>query len=402
MSPTRDLAVVALLLAATGSLCAQDSSFTVTVVPPLHGKVQLTPPLPADGKYAAGAVVTLTATPDSGYTLDSTWYQGRGMAIESPNLVYKITVDQDRRVGASFIAESAVKDIAVTNNVVYAKPGVKALKYDVFSPKGARGLPIIMIVHGGGWTANCEDVMRGLAREMAKDGKFVAVSMDYRWLGKGDGDATANTMADLIGDVFGGIAHVMEHAAAYGGDPTRIGVTGDSAGGHLAAVASLMTNMIGSRGFGKTPGVYEFMPTYLPNGKTAEQVRDEMVKAIKAGAPSYGVFSPARLKRFASETAGDQSVEAIAPLAHIPLATERSVPQFLTRGTRDGLITNADVQEFTDALVKAGQPVEYVQIGGAGHAFFDWKPDERTKATFARYGVYYASQMKGFFMSVLY
>jgi acetyl esterase len=402
MSLTRLLAIVALLLAAAGSLCAQDSSFTVTLAPPLHGKVQLTPPLPADGKYPAGTVITLTATPDPGYVVDSTYYQGRGMAVESPNAVYKITVDQNRQVGASFIEEAAVKDIVVTNNVVYAKPGMKELKYDVFSPKGARNLPIIMIVHGGGWTANCEDVMRGLARELVKDGKFVAVSMDYRWLNKGDGDATDNTMADLIGDVYGGIAHVMERAASYGGDPTRIGVTGDSAGGHLSAVASLMVNMIGSRGFGKTPGVYEYMPTYLPKGKTAEQVRDEMLKAIKSAAPSYGVFSSAKLARYANAAAGEPASEAIAPLSHIPAATERSVPQFLTRGTRDSLITHADVQEFTDALVKAGQTVEYVQVGGASHAFFDWKPDERTKATFAKYGVLYAAQMKAFFLTTLY
>ena len=97
-------------------------------------------------------------------------------------------------------------------------------------------------------------------------------------------------MVNLIEDVFGGIAHIVENAAKYGGDPARIGVTGDSAGGHLSAAASLMTNMIGSRGFGKTPGVFEFMPTYLPKGKTAERVRDEMLKAIKAAAPSYGVF----------------------------------------------------------------------------------------------------------------
>jgi len=60
------------------------------------------------------------------------------------------------------------------------------------------------------------------------------------------------------------------------------------------------------------------------------------------------------------------------------------------------------VHEFTDALVKAGQWVEYVQVGGANHAFFDWKPDAATKATFTRFGVYYAERMKAFFESVLY
>jgi hypothetical protein len=44
----------------------------------------------------------------------------------------------------------------------------------------------------------------------------------------------------------------------------------------------------------------------------------------------------------------------------------------------------------------------YVQIGGASHAFFDWKPDAATKATFMKFGVYYAAEMKAFFTSVLY
>ena len=53
------LVVAGLSLAVAGSLRAQDKSFTVTLVPPVHGKVQLTPSLPADGKYPAGTVVTV-------------------------------------------------------------------------------------------------------------------------------------------------------------------------------------------------------------------------------------------------------------------------------------------------------------------------------------------------------
>lgn len=182
-----------------------------------------------------------------------------------------------------------------------------------------------------------------------------------------------------------------------------IGVTGDSAGGHLSAVASLMPNMIGSRGFGKVPGVFEFLPSYGPKGKTVEQVRDDLTKAIKAAAPSYGVFGATQLAPFLDDPAADQaSKEAVAPLTHIPPIAERSVPQFLTRGTQDRLIQDSGVKEFVDALVKAGQRVEYVQVGGANHAFFDWKPDQNVKATFMKYGVYYAAAMKAFFMSVLY
>ncbi|MDZ4699203.1 MAG: hypothetical protein SH809_05815 [Rhodothermales bacterium] len=45
--------------------------------------------------------------------------------------------------------------------------------------------------------------------------------------------------------------------------------------------------------------------------------------------------------------------------------------------------------------------MQYVQVGGGGHAFFDWKLDQRTKDTFHQYGVYYAAGMKAFFASVL-
>src|SRR6476660_2572384 len=129
MNPiAKALIVCGLPLAVAASLRAQDNAFTVTVVPPVHGRVQLTPPLPADGKYPAGTVVTVTTTADPGYALDSAWYSVPGrfgqMYHEGMTRDFKVTIDQNKRIGASFIEAAAVKDIVVTDDVVFAKPGV--------------------------------------------------------------------------------------------------------------------------------------------------------------------------------------------------------------------------------------------------------------------------------------
>lgn len=395
----------ATIIATTGSIFAQ--TINTIVDKPLNGTVTLDPVLPSDGKYPAGTVVTVTAKPDAGFVLDAVYFSQKGqwgqMFYESMSPVFKVTIDKEKHLGASFIEKSAVADINVTQDVFYAKPGVKQLKYDVFAPKGAKNLPCIVIIHGGGWSSNTEDIMRGLARELTKGGKFVVFSIDYRWARKLDGDATNNTMADIVGDVFGAIAHIMEHAQEYGGDPTRIGVTGDSAGGHLSALAATMCNKIGKGGFGKTKGVFEFMPSYIPKNKTVEQIRSEILASVKAAAPSYGVFGGNLLNHDSEAPEADDTwKEAIAPLSNIPNVSERAVPHYLTRGTNDPLIKDDAVKTYVDALVKAGQSTEYVQVGGASHAFFDWKPDANTKATFAKYGVYYAAEMKAFFTSVLY
>jgi len=382
------------------NLSAQDESFSVTLDPVKHGSITLDPPVPDAGAYPAGTVVRVQATPDDGYAVDSIYYSVPGrwgaMYHESLTSDFEITIDQDKHIGASFIAAKEVEHVSVKHNIVYAQPGKKPLKYDVYSPKGASELPIIVIIHGGAWATNNEDVMRGLARELTKGGKFVVTSIDYRWIGELDGDQPPTSMANIIEDVFGAIAHIMEHAKDYGGDAARIGVTGDSAGGHLAAAVSLMIEKIGTGGFGKTEGVYEFKPTYVPDGKSVEQLRDAMLTSIKAAAPSYGVFASDRLKDFMKDMP-ESAAEATAPLNQIPEATSRSVPQYLTRGTKDGLITDKKVAAFADALKAKGQVVVYDQVDGAGHAFFDWKPTDEVKATFRKFGVPYAAKMKAFF-----
>jgi acetyl esterase len=398
------LALASLALALAAPSFAAD--FTVTLDPPLHGKFQLSPTLPADGKVSAGTVLTVTSQPDAGFAFDSGYFSVPGrwgaMFYESMTPTFKVMVDKDMHVGASFVEKSAVDHVVVKQDIVYAKPGVKTLKYDVFTPKGGKNLPIVVIIHGGGWVTNDENIMRGLARELTRGGKFVVASIDYRWAGKADGDAASTTMANIIEDIYGAVAHIMEHAAEYGGDASRIVLTGDSAGGHLSAAGSLMVSMIGDRGFGQLPGVFEFKPSYLPKGRSIAEVRKDMLAAIKAAAPTYGVFGGPFLNHYSEDPKADDSWKAaISPILHIPKASERAVPQYLIRGTADPLIQDEMCRTFMDALVKAGQRVQYVQVGGAGHAFFDWKPDAQTKATFQQYGVYYAAEMKAFFENVL-
>jgi len=398
------IVLLATIIHAIGNPVNPPETFKVTLVPAQDGSYSITPDIPADGKVAAGTVLTVIAKPSSGYSLDAIYYTVKGgmwgtTSYESFSPQKQITVKQDMSVGATFVKTSLVENINETHDVVYAKPGMKALKYDVFAPRKAKNLPCIIIIHGGGWSSNNEDIMRGLARELVKGNRYVVFSIDYRWVNKLDGDAKPTYMHQLIEDVFGAIAHIQEHAAQYGGDPTRIAVTGDSAGGHLSEAAATLSPMIGDGGFGLKNGVYEYLPTYMPAGKSVEQVRSGIMNSIKAVAPSYGPSEASEFRKFVEQT--DPSYwNAISPIRHVPNVTERALPHFIVRGTEDPVITHEVVQRYVDALHHAGQTVNYIQVQGAGHAFFDWKPDATTRATFEKYGVKYAGQMRSFFDAV--
>lgn len=381
-------------------------TYTVTSVPAENGSYSISPKIGEDGKVPSGTLLTVKAKPAPGYTLDAVYYTVKGgiwgtTSYESFSPKMKIPVSKDMKVGATFIPRSLVDNVRVTHDVVYAKPGIKPLKYDVYSPKGAINLPCIIIIHGGGWSSNNEDIMRGLARELVKGGRYVVFSIDYRWINKLDGETEPVYMHQLIEDVFGAIAHIQEHAAKYGGDPTRIAVTGDSAGGHLAEAAAILSPLIGEGGFGVTTGVYQYMPSYLPKRKSIVQLKNEITTAIKAVAPSYGASEAADFKTLLEQT--DRGYwDAISPTRHVPKASERLLPHFIVRGTKDPIVDHAMVQRYVDVVKAAGQPVNYIQIEGAGHAFFDWKPDVTTRATFAKYGVPYAAQIQAFFDNIFY
>lgn len=402
----KSLAVLAGAAICTGAM-AQDT-FKVKVDQPAHGKVTVTPAVPEDGVVKAGTVLNVKVeVTDEGWVFDSGYYLSMSDGMFYPTFKevmtpeFQVTVNGDiMSLGASIMEAERLEGHRVIQDVVYAKPGVKPLKYDVFIPDGAKNLPGIVIIHGGGWSSNTEDIMRGLARELIKGGKYVVASIDYRWIGQRDGDEKPNTMNQLIEDCYGAILHIQEHAKKYGMDPTRLAVTGDSAGGHLSACMANLIERVGDGGWGKKPGVYEFLPTYLPKGMNAKKAQKSLM-AIQAAAPSYGVFDRANLVRFASDL-DEKGQKAIAPDDNIPSLNVRAIPQYLVLGTLDRTVKREPIEKYVEHLRAAGHNAELVIIEGASHAFFDWKPDQRTKDTFARYGVPYAADMMRFFDEVFY
>lgn len=381
---------------------------TIELAEATHGSYTVSPPIAAGEGVPFGTELTIEATPDPGYVLDSTfkmtwiiepfWGYYLDESFTSPHTV---TADpSDGRfliyggslskyvLGAYFVPDDRWGALEETLNVVYAQPGNKPLQYDVYSPDGAEGLPIVVIIHGGGWSLNNEDIMRGQARYLASSGRYVVASIDYRLLS--DPDDPAPQLPQLIEDVFGAVAHIQEHAAEYGGDPQQLAITGDSAGGHLAASVTILSDFIGAGAYDGQLGS-QFLPTYIPADKSVAAVRTEIMGSVLASAPSYGAFDNA---------AWDP---AISPLRNIPLASDRVLPpQHLQVGSEDATIPPSHVQAYADALEAAGQEAEFLVIEGASHAYFDWKPEAGVQETFAAIGEPALDLMLEFFDKVFY
>jgi acetyl esterase len=103
----------------------------------------------------------------------------------------------------------------------------------VYRPASQQDLPVLVYAHGGGFVFCDIDSHDGLCRNLANLLPAVVVSVGYRLAPEHQWPTAAN-------DVYAATTWTADNAARFGGDPTRIAVGGDSAGGNLAAVAALM------------------------------------------------------------------------------------------------------------------------------------------------------------------
>ena len=123
---------------------------------------------------------------------------------------------------------SAAQAQQLKSDIPYADPAHERQVLDIHSPDGAKNLPVVFWIHGGGWQTGDKTDVQIKPRVFAERG-FVFVSTNYRLLPQVE-------MEVLIRDVAKSLGWVHKNIAGHGGDPTRIFVMGHSAGAQLAAL----------------------------------------------------------------------------------------------------------------------------------------------------------------------
>ncbi len=123
--------------------------------------------------------------------------------------------------------------VHVITDLHYAAPASTANAVDVYEPAGARGAPMVVVVHGGGFVSGDKSSLAAASRGLAAAG-YVVFAVNYSL-----DPALGPAYPREVDDVQASLAWARLHAGEYGGDPRRVGIVGESAGAYLAAMAGL-------------------------------------------------------------------------------------------------------------------------------------------------------------------
>lgn len=109
----------------------------------------------------------------------------------------------------------------------------------IYTPVGTGPFPIVVYFHGGGWVVGDLDTQDMIARGLCAGSDSIVVSVDYRL-------APENPFPAAVEDAWAATQWAFANAREIGGNPERMGVAGDSAGGSLAAVSAIMARDAGA------------------------------------------------------------------------------------------------------------------------------------------------------------
>ena len=235
---------------------------------------------------------------------------------------------------------------SVYRDVPFRETEDGTLLLDVHYPTDASGpVPLLVHAHGGAWAFGSKGGGR-FARVPLSEGVAFA-SVGYRLSG------TA-TYPKPVRDVVGAMAWVREHADEVGVDPERVGLTGESAGGHLASLVAAAADV----------------PALRPSGTPASAARASCVVSV-SGVYDFTVEGDGgvggRLVRdfldCEDEVCEPQRTQA-SPVTHLG---SDDTPALLYHGTADSVVAYEQAERYVEAAEDAGVPVSLVTGEGGGH-----------------------------------
>lgn len=148
------------------------------------------------------------------------------------------TVIPDRGAATLLLGRSR-RSVAITTSGFEASHGA-VLPLRIYTPRAGApgGRPVVVNFHGGGFALGSARQADWICAIVASEVGAVVVSVDYRL-------APTHKFPAAVDDCFETLGWVAAHAGSVGGDASRLAVMGDSAGGNLAAVVSLMARDAG-------------------------------------------------------------------------------------------------------------------------------------------------------------
>lgn len=229
----------------------------------------------------------------------------------------------------------------LTSNVPYADPAHKLQVLDIYAPDGAKDLPVVFWIHGGGWRVGDKTEVHIKPRVFGERG-FVFVSTNYRLLPDVE-------MEVLIRDVAKSLGWVYRNIAGYGGDPKRIFVMGHSAGAQLAALLCTDDRLLKAEGVS-----FDNLKGCVPlDGDTYDLpaiiMTAELTQTLHGlPLPEYG-----HRAKFGNDPKKHTDFSAVT---HV--AKGKGIPPFLILYITENPNTTAQARRLGNVLKEAGIPVQ--------------------------------------------
>jgi acetyl esterase len=243
----------------------------------------------------------------------------------------------------------------VLRDIEYSRPAGVPLQLDASIPSGDGPFAAAIIVHGGGWVRGDRRTEVEPLFEPLSDAGIAWFSISYRLA------TDPISFGVAINDVEAAVRFVKAHAAEYKIDPRRIALIGESAGGHLAAMAALNPD-----------------PDLRVQAVVALYAPTDLVSLAKDSA-----LIPASIREKMRGTPWESLVLArlsqLSPIENV----RRDMPPFLfIHGTGDPLVPIEQSSAMCTKMKAAGNACKVFPVAGAGHGIRWWESNQSIAAPY--------------------